>query len=97
MAAKSLKATLPSHQSTTKVPREPILITENEGEKFFPRFARNNHAPCLYLAAFQSVNALIYQPPHPWGASDGPGAHDTYSCENIAFWLWKQAGSLLLK
>ena len=26
----------------------------------------------LYLAAFPSVNALIYQPPHPWGASDGP-------------------------
>jgi len=24
-------------------------------------------------------------------------AHDTYSCENIAFWLWKQAGYILLK
>jgi len=34
-AANSLKATLPSLQST-KVPREPILITENEGEKNFP-------------------------------------------------------------
>jgi len=27
----------------------------------------------LYLAAFfASVTALIHQPPHPWGASDGP-------------------------
>jgi len=26
----------------------------------------------LYLTAFSSINALIYQPPHPWGASDGP-------------------------
>jgi len=25
----------------------------------------------LYLAAFGIVTALIYQPPHPWGASDG--------------------------
>ena len=24
-------------------------------------------------------------------------AHDTYSGENVAFWLWKQAGSILLK
>jgi len=24
------------------VPREPILITKNEGEKIFPRFARND-------------------------------------------------------
>ena len=36
-----LKATLPSLQST-KVPPEPILITENEGENFFPHFARND-------------------------------------------------------
>jgi len=26
----------------------------------------------LYLAAEGSITALIYQPPHPWGASDGP-------------------------
>ena len=26
----------------------------------------------LYLAADGSVTGLIYQPPHPWGASDGP-------------------------
>ena len=26
----------------------------------------------LYLAVFGSVTALIYQPSHPWGASDGP-------------------------
>ena len=26
----------------------------------------------LYLAASGSVTALIYQPPLPWGASDGP-------------------------
>ena len=63
MAANSLKATLPSLQST-KVPREPILITENEGEKIYPRG--------LYVAAFRSVTALNYQPPQPWGASDGP-------------------------
>ena len=31
----------------------------------------------LYIAAFGSVTAPIYQPPHHWGASDGParGAH----------------------
>ena len=34
MAANSLKATLPSFQST-KTPREPILIFENEAEIFF--------------------------------------------------------------
>jgi len=34
MAANSLKATLPSLQST-KMPQEPILITENEGEILF--------------------------------------------------------------
>ena len=55
MTANSLKATLvlPSLQST-KVPRQPILITEDEGENFFPRFARNDRRyayvplyPCL--------------------------------------------------
>ena len=66
MAANRLKATLPSLQST-KVPREPILITENEGENFFPPSRLY-----LDLDAFLSVNALIYQPPHPRGASDGP-------------------------
>ena len=43
------------------MPWEPILITENEGEKFFPRFAWK-----------PSAASLLYQPPHPWGASDGP-------------------------
>ena len=52
MAANSLKATFPSLQST-KVPQEPILITEKEGEK--------------------DRSDLAAQPPHPWGASDGPG------------------------
>ena len=49
MAANSLKATLPSLQST-KVLREPSLITENEGENFFPRFARNDrrYAPLCH-------------------------------------------------
>jgi len=70
MAANSLKATLLNLQST-KVPWEPVLITENEGEIFFPRFARNDRR-YLYFAAFGSVMALIYQPPHPWEASDGP-------------------------
>ena len=41
MASDSLKATLPSLQST-KVLREAIPITENEGEKKFPLFARND-------------------------------------------------------
>jgi len=35
MAENSLKVTLPSLQSM-KVPREPILITENKGNIFFP-------------------------------------------------------------
>jgi len=39
MAVNSLKATLPSLQSM-QVPREPILITENEGEFFFFRASR---------------------------------------------------------
>jgi len=62
MAANSLKATLPYSLQTTKVPREPILITENEGEKNFPRFARNYHTyipVSVYVAAFGSVTALI--------------------------------------
>jgi len=41
MASNSLKVTLPSLQST-KVPRDPTLITENEGEKNFPHLARND-------------------------------------------------------
>jgi len=48
MAANSLKATLPSLQST-KMPQEPILITENKGENFFPRFARNDQ-PYAHLS-----------------------------------------------
>jgi len=71
MAANSLKVMLPSLQST-KVPREPILISENEGEKF----------SCLYLAAFGSVNTLIYQLPHPWRTSDGP----VYTLEKDGVW-----------
>ena len=39
MAANSLKPTLPSLQST-KVPRELVLITENEGENFVSRASR---------------------------------------------------------
>jgi len=31
----------------------------------------------LYLAAFPSVTALIYQPPHPLGASNGPNIKGT--------------------
>jgi len=73
MAANTLKATLPSLQ-ITKVPREPILITENEGEKFF--FFRASRGMItttrLFLAASGRVTTLIYQPSHPWGAFDGP-------------------------
>ena len=61
IGSNSLKTTLPSVQST-KVPQQPILITENEGEKIFPRFARNDrpYAPlsrclrqrhCFHLSA----------------------------------------------
>ena len=58
MAANSLKATLPSLQST-KVPREPILRTENEGENFFFRASRGIiGATRLDVAAFGSVIAL---------------------------------------
>jgi len=51
MAANSLKATLPSLQST-KVPREPIPITENEGEKNFPALRAE-------LPSLQSINQSI--------------------------------------
>jgi len=36
----------------------------------------------LYLTAEGSVTALIYQPPHPWGASDGP---EPLCCQNTPF------------
>ena len=38
----------------------------------------------LYLAAFGIVTALIYQLPHLWGASDGPGVvvHDRVMVSN---------------
>jgi len=62
---------LPSLQST-KVPRDPILITENEGEKYFRASRGMITTTRLYLAAFKSINALICRPAHPWGASDGP-------------------------
>jgi len=73
MAANSLKATLPSLQSM-KVPQEPILITENEGEIF-------SHASCgmigathLYLTAFGPGASTLQSSscPHPLGTSDGP-------------------------
>jgi len=49
------------------------MINENEGENFFFRALRGMIGSTrLYLAAFGSVTALFYQPPHPWGASDGP-------------------------
>jgi len=39
----------------------------------FPRASREMiSATRLYLPAFRSVTALIYQPPYPWEASDGP-------------------------
>jgi len=69
MAPNSLKAVLPSLQST-KVPQEPILITENEGEN--ENEGRMINTTHLYLTSFSSVTALIYQPPHPWGASNSP-------------------------
>ena len=71
MAANSLKATLPSLQSM-KVPREPILITEMKAKSFFRTLCRMITTTCLYVAAFSSITALIYQPPHPWGASNSP-------------------------
>jgi len=62
MAANSLKATIPSLPST-KVPREPIPITENEGEKFFPALRAELSylcaRVCIYFATFGSVTALI--------------------------------------
>jgi len=70
MAANSLKAMFLSLQST-KVPREPILITENEGEKIFHALCGMINAMHLYVAVFRGVTALFYQPPQPWGASDG--------------------------
>jgi len=69
MASNSLKATLASLHST-KVPQEPILIIK---AKNFSHASRGMfHDTRLYLATFASVTALIYQPPHPWVASDGP-------------------------
>jgi len=78
MVANSLKATLPSLQST-KVPQEPIPITENEGEKSFLALRAelsSSHASIyIHVAVFGSITAPIYiaaQPPHPRGASGGP-------------------------
>jgi len=84
MAANSLKAVLPSLQST-KVSREPILITENEGEIFFHTLRGMNTTTQLYVAVFGSVTALIYQLPHPWGAFDGHAI--TLFCYNISICL----------
>ena len=57
-----------------KVPREAILITEIEGEKFFPREARNYrpYAPLCRCLWQRHRCYLAAQPPHPRGASDGP-------------------------
>jgi len=66
-----------------KVPGEPILITENEGEIFFRALRGMIGAKRLYLVAFSSVTPLIYQPPHPWGASDGPEYTGGLSMQDI--------------
>jgi len=72
MAANSLKATLPSLKST-QMPREPILITENEGENFFLRFARNDqpYAPLSRCLRERQCSDLSATPPlgsfrRPW-------------------------------
>ena len=75
MAANSLKATLPSLQST-KVPRDLVLITENEGEiNFFPRFARNDrrYARLFHCLRQRHRSDLSAAPPlgsfrRPWTA-----------------------------
>jgi len=43
-----------------------------KAKKFFRASRGMIGATRLYLAAFGNATALIYQPPHPWGASDGP-------------------------
>ena len=68
MAANSLKATLPSLQST-KVPREPVLITENEAKNFFSRASRGMIAATYPL--FRCHCCDLSAAP-PWEASDGP-------------------------
>ena len=46
---------------STKVPREPILITENEGEKKnFPHFAHTDHHYALLCTASGSVSLYCY-------------------------------------
>ena len=37
----------------------------------------------LYLTAFGSVTVLIYQPPHPWGASDGPAISNVWADSDL--------------
>jgi len=73
MASNSLKATLPSLQST-KVLREPMctLITENEHEKKFSMQSVEWSALHTSISLPSAVSPLMYQPSHPWGASDGP-------------------------
>ena len=60
-----------SSLQSMKVPWEPILITEYEGEFFFPRFARNDRR---YTPLSRCLRQRHHsdQLPHPWGASDGP-------------------------
>jgi len=67
MPSNSLKATLPSLQSM-KVPREPILITENEGEKFFFRASRGTIATISTSISLPSIRQRYHsnQPPHPY-------------------------------
>ena len=45
-----------------KVPREPILITENEGEKIVPRFARTDQHFTPLHTAFGSVQWIMAHP-----------------------------------
>ena len=58
IAANSLKATLPSPQST-KMPREPILIAKNEGENFFSALR----------AEFSSLRASMLAASPLWSSS----------------------------
>jgi len=50
---------------------------------FFRTLRRMIGAKRLYLAAFSSITPLIYQPLHPWGASDGPEYTGGLSMQDI--------------
>ena len=47
----------------------------------------------LYFVAFGSVTALIYQLPHPWGASDGP-VLPAVKAEREEVHLWPELSNL---